>query len=98
MTAVLHVQKVSGVSGSEAHLLSVLPELRALGRDVRMLVLHEGEPGARDFVTQAVQQLRAWGYRTLKIDFLFGAALEGGHAQPITSSAAPKKKSILSVR
>lgn len=47
---VLHVQKVSGVSGSEAHLLSVLPRLRDLGFDATMLVLHEGEPGAREFV------------------------------------------------
>ncbi len=50
MTQVVHVQKVSGVSGSEAHLLSVLPLLRERGWDVRMIVLHEGEPGAREFV------------------------------------------------
>ena len=50
MTVVLNVQKVSGVSGSEAHLLSVLPLLRERGWDARMLVLHEGEPGAREFV------------------------------------------------
>jgi glycosyltransferase involved in cell wall biosynthesis len=50
MTEVLNVQKVSGVSGSETHLLSVLPLLRDRGWDVRMLVLHEGEPGAREFV------------------------------------------------
>ncbi len=43
------------------------------------------QQGARDFVTQSVQQLRAWGFRTLKIDFLFGAALEGGRSQPLTS-------------
>jgi glycosyltransferase involved in cell wall biosynthesis len=50
MTDVLHVQKVSGISGSEAHLLSLLPLLRAHGWDARMLVLHEGEPGATAFV------------------------------------------------
>ena len=50
MTDVLHIQKVSGVSGSEAHLLSLLPLLRRRGWDARMLVLHEGEPGAREFV------------------------------------------------
>ncbi len=50
MTDVLNVQKVSGISGSEAHLLSVLPILRDRGWDARMLVLHEGEPGAREFV------------------------------------------------
>jgi glycosyltransferase involved in cell wall biosynthesis len=49
MTEVLNVQKVSGISGSEAHLLSVLPLLRARGWDARMLVLHEREPGAREF-------------------------------------------------
>jgi glycosyltransferase involved in cell wall biosynthesis len=50
VTTVLNVQKVSGISGSEAHLLSVLPLLRERGWDARMLVLHEGEPGAREFV------------------------------------------------
>jgi glycosyltransferase involved in cell wall biosynthesis len=50
MTRVLHVQKVSGISGSEAHLLSLLPGLRGAGFDAEMLVLHEGEPGARAFV------------------------------------------------
>jgi len=46
---ILHVQKVAGISGSEAHLLSLLPALRARGWDVRMLMLHENEPGAWDF-------------------------------------------------
>ena len=55
MTDVLNVQKVSGVSGSEAHLLSVLPLLRERGWDARMLVLHQGEPGAREFV-EAMRQ------------------------------------------
>jgi hypothetical protein len=32
-------------------------------------------PEARAHVVQVVQRLRAWGYRTLKLDFLFGAAL-----------------------
>jgi glycosyltransferase involved in cell wall biosynthesis len=60
MTGVLHVQKVSGVSGSEAHLLSLLPLLRRRGWDARMIVLHEGEPGAREFV----ERLRADGVPT----------------------------------
>ena len=47
---ILHVQKVSGISGSEAHLLSLLPLLRARGWDARMLVMHQGEPGAADFL------------------------------------------------
>lgn len=46
---VLHLQKVAGISGSEAHLLSLLPRLRERGWDVRMLMLHEDEPGAWDF-------------------------------------------------
>jgi glycosyltransferase involved in cell wall biosynthesis len=47
---VLHVQKVSGISGSEAHLLSLVPLLRTRGWDARMIVLHEDEPGAHDFI------------------------------------------------
>src|SRR3954468_9531107 len=46
---VLHLQKVAGISGSEAHLLSLLPRLRERGWDVRMLMLHEDEPGAWEF-------------------------------------------------
>jgi glycosyltransferase involved in cell wall biosynthesis len=54
---ILHLQKVAGISGSEAHLLSLLPELRGRGWDVRMLMLHEHEPGAWDFA----RALRARG-------------------------------------
>jgi glycosyltransferase involved in cell wall biosynthesis len=46
---VLHVGKVSGISGSEAHLLTLLPDLRARGWDVRFAHLHENEPGAAEF-------------------------------------------------
>ena len=46
---VLHVQKVSGISGSEKYLLGLLPALRERGWDARMLMLHEGEPGAGEF-------------------------------------------------
>jgi glycosyltransferase involved in cell wall biosynthesis len=49
VTRILHLQKVAGISGSEAHLLSLLPLLRERGWDVRMLMLHEHEPGAWDF-------------------------------------------------
>jgi glycosyltransferase involved in cell wall biosynthesis len=49
LTTVLHVQKVSGISGSEGHLLSLLPLLRERGWDARMLVLHQGEAGAAEF-------------------------------------------------
>src|SRR5438105_381448 len=54
---VLHLQKVAGISGSEAHLLSLLPHLRERGWDVRMLMLHENEPGAWHFA----RELRARG-------------------------------------
>jgi glycosyltransferase involved in cell wall biosynthesis len=51
-TKVLHLQKVAGISGSEAHLLSLLPRLRERGWDVRLLMLHENEPGAFDFARE----------------------------------------------
>jgi glycosyltransferase involved in cell wall biosynthesis len=46
---ILHVQKVAGISGSEAHLLQLLPDLRRRGWDIRFLMLHEEEPGAWEF-------------------------------------------------
>jgi glycosyltransferase involved in cell wall biosynthesis len=46
---ILHLQKVAGISGSEAHLLGLLPRLRERGWDIRMLMLHEHEPGAWEF-------------------------------------------------
>ena len=49
---VLHVQKVAGISGSEAHLLSLLPRLRERGWDIRFLMLHEDEPGAWEFARE----------------------------------------------
>jgi glycosyltransferase involved in cell wall biosynthesis len=49
---VLHVQKVAGISGSEAHLLQLLPDLRERGWDVRFLMLHEDEPGAWEFADE----------------------------------------------
>src|ERR671935_2998700 len=49
---VLHLQKVAGISGSEAHLLSLLSRLRERGWNVRMLMLHEHEPGAWDFARE----------------------------------------------
>ncbi len=54
---VLHAQKVAGISGSEAHLLQLLPDLRERGWDVRFLMLHEDEPGAWEFA----DALRAHG-------------------------------------
>jgi glycosyltransferase involved in cell wall biosynthesis len=49
---VLHFQKVAGISGSEAHLLSLLPRLRERGWDIRLLMFHEHEPGAWDFARE----------------------------------------------
>ena len=49
---ILHVGKVAGISGSEAHLLLLLPQLVERGFDVRFLLLHENEPGAREFATR----------------------------------------------
>jgi glycosyltransferase involved in cell wall biosynthesis len=54
---VLHTQKVAGISGSEAHLLQLLPDLRERGWDIRFLMLHENEPGAWEFA----DELRARG-------------------------------------
>jgi glycosyltransferase involved in cell wall biosynthesis len=50
--SVLHLQKVAGISGSEAHLLSLLPRLKERGWDIRFLMLHEDEPGAWDFARE----------------------------------------------
>jgi glycosyltransferase involved in cell wall biosynthesis len=49
---VLHIQKVGGISGSEAHLLSLLPRLRERGWNIRFLMLHEHEPGAWEFARE----------------------------------------------
>jgi glycosyltransferase involved in cell wall biosynthesis len=49
---VLHTQKVAGISGSEAYLLQLLPDLRERGWDVRFLMLHEDEPGAWEFARE----------------------------------------------
>ncbi len=40
---VLHVQRAKGVSGSERHLLSLLPALGALDVETRMCVLSTGD-------------------------------------------------------
>jgi glycosyltransferase involved in cell wall biosynthesis len=49
---VLHMQKVAGISGSEAHLLQLLPDLRRRGWSVEFLMLHEDEPGAWAFARE----------------------------------------------
>jgi glycosyltransferase involved in cell wall biosynthesis len=60
---VLHIQKVSGIGGSERHLLALLPALAARGLDVVMCVLANGnfdrfvaemtEAGVRTFTIRA---------------------------------------------
>jgi glycosyltransferase involved in cell wall biosynthesis len=49
---ILHLQKVAGIAGSETYLLSLLPGLRDRGWEVRMLMLHAGEPGAFEFADE----------------------------------------------
>jgi glycosyltransferase involved in cell wall biosynthesis len=49
---VLHVAKVAGISGSENHLLLLLPALAEHGFDVELVMLHEGEPGAAELATR----------------------------------------------
>ena len=61
---ILHVGKVAGISGSEAHLLLLLPQLRARGFDVRFLLLHEDEPGAWEFAAPARGRRRPGRRRT----------------------------------
>jgi glycosyltransferase involved in cell wall biosynthesis len=52
---VVHVAKVAGISGSENHLLLLLPALRERGHDVRLVMLHEDEPGAAELATRLEQ-------------------------------------------
>jgi glycosyltransferase involved in cell wall biosynthesis len=61
---VLHVAKVAGISGSENHLLLLLPALRERGFDVRLVMLHEGEPGA----VQLAERLEASGVAVERLD------------------------------
>src|SRR5215213_5556671 len=42
---VLHIQKVSGIGGSERHLLSLLPALGEAGVEVRICVAAAGRAG-----------------------------------------------------
>ena len=56
-STVLHLAKIAGISGAETHLLSLLPRLRERDWDVRLLQLHENEPGAFEFA----DELRARG-------------------------------------
>lgn len=40
---------------------------------------------ARQFLIDAVQRYAAWGYKTIKIDFLFGGAIEGVRSEDVTA-------------
>jgi glycosyltransferase involved in cell wall biosynthesis len=51
-TTILHLGKIAGISGAETHLLQLLPQLRGRGWDVRLLMLHEHEPGAWEFARE----------------------------------------------
>ena len=51
----LHIAKVAGISGSEAHLLALLPQLVERGWPIRFLMLHEDEPGAWEFAAALEQ-------------------------------------------
>jgi alpha-galactosidase len=46
--------------------------------------LDVSHPDARAYAVAALQQYSQWGYETLKIDFLFGGAVEGVRQQPLT--------------
>jgi glycosyltransferase involved in cell wall biosynthesis len=76
---VAHVAKVAGISGSENHLLLLLPALHARGHDVRLAMLHEGEPGAEELATRLerhgvpVERLRM---RTTVDPLAFGRLLQ----------------------
>jgi glycosyltransferase involved in cell wall biosynthesis len=50
MRRVLHIQKVKGVSGSENHLLTLLPALRGCGIEPFMLALADAEDRPEEFV------------------------------------------------
>lgn len=50
---VIHLSKMTGVAGSEGHLLTLLPGLRARGLDVSLWILVEPDNPVESFVEQA---------------------------------------------
>jgi glycosyltransferase involved in cell wall biosynthesis len=50
----VHISKVTGIAGSEAHLLRLLPGLASRGIDVRMVVLEAPRHPARDYAAAMV--------------------------------------------
>jgi glycosyltransferase involved in cell wall biosynthesis len=84
---VLHVAKVAGISGSENHLLLLLPALRERGYDVRLAMLHEDEPGAAEFASR----LRESGVPVDELRFRAVAApLEVGRLARLMRRHAPE--------
>jgi glycosyltransferase involved in cell wall biosynthesis len=59
-STVLHIQKVSGIAGSENHLLTLLPHLATYGYDPIMLVL----ANSTDQVQSFMEPMRARGVQT----------------------------------
>lgn len=51
----------------------------------RHAVLDVSHPGAVAHVREALANYRAWGYKTIKIDFLFGGAVPGVRQRHMTS-------------
>jgi glycosyltransferase involved in cell wall biosynthesis len=60
MTHILHIQKVAGIAGSENHLLTLLPALRARGYAVEMLALADKHDRPEAFIAN----MRAAGVPT----------------------------------
>ena len=86
---VLHLAKVAGISGSEAHLLSLLPSLVERGWDVRFLMLHEHEPGAWDFA-------RALGSQGVPLDAIpLGADVDPAAFLRLCAYLGRKRPTIL---
>ena len=84
---VLHVAKVAGISGSENHLLLLLPALRERGYDVRFAMLHEDEPGAAEFASR----LREGGIPVDELRFRAAAApLAAGRLARLMRRHAPE--------
>jgi len=72
----LHVQKVAGISGSEAHLLQLLPDLKRRGWDIHFLMLHENEPDIAHGAIAAERLIITPGARVIVVEHVLASALE----------------------
>ena len=54
---VLHTQKVAGISGSEAHLLQLLPDLRERGWDVHLYDAKDVEGQAAGILAEQADEV-----------------------------------------